>query len=100
MIGPVSLAPPTIATTSTACIRSAVLSAIEILHTLLEHFYDSPRNENAARSQDLLNLLRQFHRRVAVVRVLSSSKPASSSLVCTCWGTVERDGRIGCVPPH
>ena len=34
-------------TTPTACIRFAVLSPIEILHILLEHFYDSKRNENA-----------------------------------------------------
>jgi hypothetical protein len=34
--------------TPTACIRFAVLSRIEILHILLEHFYDSRRNENAA----------------------------------------------------
>jgi hypothetical protein len=66
-------------TTPTACIRFAVLSRIEILHILLEHFYDSQRNENAgsarrlhrrqpvARSQDLLSPLRQFQRRVAVV---------------------------------
>jgi hypothetical protein len=96
----VSLAPQAIATTSTACIRFAVLSGVENLHILLEHFYDSQRNEIAARSQDLLNLLRQFERRIAVVRVLSLSKPAGSGLVCTCWGAVERDGRIGCVPPH
>ena len=66
-------------TTPTACIRFAVLSRIEILHILLEHSYDSQRNENAgsarrlhrrqpvARSQDLLSPLRQFQRRVAVV---------------------------------
>jgi hypothetical protein len=66
-------------TTPTACSRFAVLSRIEILHVLLEHFYDSRRNENAgsvrrlhrrqpvARSQDLLSPPRQFQRRVAVV---------------------------------
>jgi hypothetical protein len=65
-------------TTPTACIRFAVPSRIEILHILLEHFYDSQRNENAgsarrlhrrqpvARSQDLLSPFRQFQRRVAV----------------------------------
>ena len=37
----------TIGMTPTACIRFAVLSRIEILHTLLEHSYDSQRNENA-----------------------------------------------------
>src|SRR4029453_4327729 len=69
----------TFGTTPTACIRFAILSRIEILHILLEHFYDSQRNENAssarrllrrqpvARSQDLLSPLRQFDRRVAVV---------------------------------
>jgi hypothetical protein len=69
----------TFGTTPTACIRFAVFSRIEILHILLEHSYDSQRNENAgsarplhrrqpvARSQDLLSPLRQFQRRVAVV---------------------------------
>ena len=37
----------TFGTTPTACIRFAILSRIEILHILLEHFYDSQRNENA-----------------------------------------------------
>jgi hypothetical protein len=37
----------TFGTTPTACIRFAVLSWIEILHILLEHLYDSRRNENA-----------------------------------------------------
>jgi hypothetical protein len=37
-------------TTPTACIRFAILSRIETLHSLLEHFYDSQRNENAAQS--------------------------------------------------
>jgi hypothetical protein len=37
----------TIGTTPTACIRFAVLSRIEILHILLEHSYDSPRNKDA-----------------------------------------------------
>ena len=75
----VSLAPQTFGTTPTACIRFAVLKRIEILHILLEHSYDSQRNENAGsarrlhrrqpvtRSQDLLSPLRQFQRRVAVV---------------------------------
>jgi hypothetical protein len=66
-------------TAPTACIRFAGLSRIEILHILLEHSYDSRRNENVgsvrrlhrrqsvARSQDLLSPLRQFQRRVAVV---------------------------------
>ena len=64
----------TFGTTPTACIRFAVLSRIEILHILLEHSYDSQRNENAgsarplhrrqpvATSQDLLRPLRQFQR--------------------------------------
>jgi hypothetical protein len=51
---------------------------IETLHTLLEHFYDSQRNQNAAeladsvgrqpvaRSQDLFCPLRQFQRLVGV----------------------------------
>jgi len=68
----------TFGTTPTACIRFAALSRIEILHILLEHSYDSQRNENGsarrlhrrqpvAKSQDLLSPLRQFQRRVAVV---------------------------------
>jgi hypothetical protein len=69
--------------TPTACIRFAVLSRIEILHILLEHFYDSERNENAAqladfigrqpvaRSQDLFCPLRQFQRRVPVVGMVA-----------------------------
>ena len=32
--------------------------------------------------------------------LLSSPNPAGSGLVCTFWGAVECDGRIGCVPPH
>jgi hypothetical protein len=47
MSGRVSLAPTTIGTTPTACIRFTVLSRIEILHILLEHPYDSQRNKNA-----------------------------------------------------
>lgn len=47
------------------------------MHTLLEHFYDSRRNENGAQladiiggsqsREDLLSPLRQFQRRVATV---------------------------------
>jgi hypothetical protein len=69
----------TTCTVPIACIRFAALSRIEILHILLEHFYDSQRNEDAgsarrlhrrqpvARSQDLFSPLRQFQRRLAVV---------------------------------
>jgi hypothetical protein len=69
----------TFGTTPTACIRFAVPRRIEILHILLEHFYDSQRNENpnsahrlhrrqpVASSHDLLSPLRQFQRQVAVL---------------------------------
>src|SRR4029453_150475 len=80
----------TFGTTPTACVRFAVLSRIEILHILLEHFYDSQRNENAgsarpllspppvARSQDLLSPLRQFQRRVAVVGSVANPRREGS----------------------
>jgi hypothetical protein len=56
---------------------------IETVHILLEHFYDSERNENAAqladsvgcqpvaRSQDLFCPLQQFQRRVPVVGMVA-----------------------------
>jgi hypothetical protein len=44
----------TFGTTPTACIRFAILSRIETLHILLEHFYDSQRNENAAQVADFI----------------------------------------------
>ena len=40
----------TIGTTQTACIRFAVLSRVEIPHVLLEHCYDSQRNQNTGLS--------------------------------------------------
>jgi hypothetical protein len=58
---------------------------IETLHILLEHFYDSQRNENAAqladfvgrqpvaRSQDLFCPLQQFQRRVVSADRLHTS---------------------------
>jgi hypothetical protein len=76
----------TFGTTPTACIRFAVLSRIEISHNLLEHSYDSRRNESTvlarglhrrqsvARSQDLLSPIRQFKRRIAVVGCLAAAK--------------------------
>ena len=51
----------TISTTPTACIRFAVQSRIEILHILLEHSYDSQRNEDAYSA-------RRLHRRQPVAR--------------------------------
>jgi hypothetical protein len=48
-------------TTPTACIRFAVQSRIEILHILLEHSYDSQRNEDAYSA-------RRLHRRQPVAR--------------------------------
>jgi hypothetical protein len=54
-------------TTPTACSRFAVLSRIEILHTLLEHFYDSQRNENAGST-------RRLHRRQPVGSLLPGSR--------------------------
>jgi hypothetical protein len=63
----------TFGTTPTACIRFAVLSQIEILHILLEHFYDSQRNENAGSAHRL-------HRRqpVAKARICSVRSDRSS----------------------
>ena len=48
-------APTMLGMTPTTCIRFAVLSRIEILHILLEHFYDSRRNENAAQLADFIS---------------------------------------------
>jgi hypothetical protein len=56
-------------TTPTACIRFAVLSRIEMLHILLEHSYDSQRNENAGSA-------RRLHRRRPVVEKPGSAQPA------------------------
>src|SRR4029453_9597650 len=62
----------TFGTTPTACIRFAILSRIEILHILLEHSYDSQRNENASSARQLL-------RRQPVARSLCSVRSDSSS---------------------
>src|SRR5688500_13143273 len=50
----------TFGTTPTACIRFAILSRIETLHILLEHSYDSQRNERSS--------ARRLHRRQPVAR--------------------------------
>ena len=79
MSGSVSLAPTNVRHDADRLHPLRCTEWIEILHILLEHFYDSQRNENAGsarrlhrrqpvpRSQDLLSPLRQFQRRVAVL---------------------------------
>jgi hypothetical protein len=62
----------TFGTTPTACVPFAVLSRIEILHILLEHFYDSQRNENAGSACRL-------HRRQPVARSQDRSVRSDSS---------------------
>jgi hypothetical protein len=75
---PVFLSHQTIGTTPTACIRFAVLSRIEILHILLEHFYDSQRNENAGSA-------RRLHRRQPVSTVAAVGFSPGRTLVPGGW---------------
>ena len=79
MSGSVSLAPTNVRHDADRLHPLRRTEWIEILHILLEHFYDSQRNENAGSarrlhrrqpvpsSQDLLRPLRQFQRQVAVL---------------------------------
>jgi hypothetical protein len=60
-------------TTPTACIRFAMLSRIETLHILLEHFYDSQRNENAAQLADFIGGSPSREAMICSVRSGSSS---------------------------
>jgi hypothetical protein len=53
MSGNVSFAPTTLGMTPTACIGFAVLSRIETLHILLEHFYDSQRKREQGSARRL-----------------------------------------------
>jgi hypothetical protein len=69
----------TFGTTPTACIRFAVLSRIEILHILLEHFYDSQRNKNAASARRLHRRQPSREARIGPVRADSSSGGLPSS---------------------
>jgi hypothetical protein len=78
--------------------RFAVLSRIEFLHILLEHFYDSQRNANAgsarrlhrrqpvARSQDLLSPLEQFQRWVVVGGSVAHLVVKDSDRTVQLWG--------------
>ena len=80
----------TFGTTPTACIRFAVLSRIEILHILLEHSYDSRRNENAAKLADPIGDSESREARICSVRSDSSSGglPSSDRLhTCAGYGT-------------
>jgi hypothetical protein len=80
----VFLSHQTIGTTPTACIRFAALSRIEILHILLEHLYDSQRNENARSA-------RRLHRRQPVSTVVSVGFSPGRTLVAGGW-----DSSCGC----
>jgi hypothetical protein len=66
-------------TTPTACIRFAILSRIETLHILLEHFYDSQRNENAAQLANFIGSSQAREARICSVRSGSSSGGLPSS---------------------
>jgi hypothetical protein len=80
MSGRVSLAPTTIGTTPTACIRFTVLSRIEILHILLEHPYDSQRNKNAgAHLADFIGDSQSREARICSVRSDTSGGGLPSS---------------------
>jgi hypothetical protein len=68
----------TFGTTPPACIRFAVLSRIEILHILLEHFYDSRRNERAQLA-DFIGGSQSRETRICSVRSDSSSGGLPSS---------------------
>ena len=75
----------TIGTTPTACIRFAVLSRVEIPHALLEHCYDSQRNQNTGLSWPTSSA------------TASHEKPGSAQSAPTVPAVACRR-RIGCTP--
>jgi len=64
-------------------IRFAVLCRIEILHILLEHFYDSQRNENASSGPDFFGGSESREARICSVRSDSSGGLPSSNRLHT-----------------
>jgi len=64
-------------------IRFAVLCRIEILHILLEHFYDSQRNENASSGPDFFRGSESREARICSVRSDSSGGLPSSNRLHT-----------------
>jgi hypothetical protein len=67
---------PAFGTTPTAYIRFAILGH---LHILLEHFYDSQRNENAAQLANFIGSSQAREARICSVRSGSSSGGLPSS---------------------